>query len=76
MPNIFANKTYKEGVTLLTPTGDRQIALSRCEFYMKRQSYSGPLQWLVADDGWPWSRLTAGQEHLQRQPSKDKAQSN
>lgn len=38
-------------VTLITPTGDRPLAIERSIYYLERQTYDGPLQWIVADDG-------------------------
>jgi len=38
------------GITVITPTGDRRIALQRCLFYLERQTVK-PDQWLVVDDG-------------------------
>lgn len=45
------NKAYQEGVTLITPTGERHLAFSLCRRYIDAQSYTGPLQWVIADDG-------------------------
>ena len=42
---------YDAGVTLLTPTGDRPICMKRAEYYFARQTYHGPIQWIIADDG-------------------------
>ena len=40
---------YKEGITLITPTGDRQLAFERCEYYINRQTVK-PDQWIISDD--------------------------
>jgi hypothetical protein len=40
---------YKEGITVITPTGDRQLALDRCYYYIARQTIQ-PNQWIIADD--------------------------
>ncbi len=45
------NKHYENGITLITPTGDRSFALRRTEQYIERQTYSGNLQWIIVDDG-------------------------
>src|SRR5688572_31728646 len=37
-------------VTLITPTGNRHQAFALAEKYVARQTYKGPLQWLVIDD--------------------------
>ena len=39
-----------DGTTVLTPTGDRGVALERCLYYLERQTVK-PDQWLVVDDG-------------------------
>lgn len=39
------------GVTLITCTGLRPEAIQICKSFIKRQSYTGPLQWIVVDDG-------------------------
>ena len=38
------------GVTLITCTGGRQEAFALCQKYVERQTYHGPLQWIVVDD--------------------------
>lgn len=40
-------------VTLITPTGGRPQAFELCKRYVARQKFSGKLQWIVVDDGWP-----------------------
>lgn len=37
-------------VSLITPTGTRPEALALCEKYLLRQTYTGPMQWIVVDD--------------------------
>lgn len=44
-------KKYECGVTLITPTGDRPVCMQRAEYYFNRQTYQGPIQWIIADDG-------------------------
>jgi hypothetical protein len=56
------------GVTLITPTGDRPLAFSLLERYMARQTYAGPIQWIVVDDGRTPTECTRGQTYLRRQP--------
>lgn len=73
MDNILAaikRTKYEEGVTLITPTGDRQTCIQRAEFYIQRQTYQGPLQWLVADNGKTKTKVTLGQEYI-KNPNKD-----
>lgn len=38
-------------LTLLTPTGFRPQAWALCQRWMAAQDYSGPVRWLVVDDG-------------------------
>jgi len=38
-------------VTLITPTGDRPEAFALCERWVNHQQYTGPVQWIVVDDG-------------------------
>ena len=37
-------------VSLITCTGSRPIAFALCERMMARQTYKGPIQWIVVDD--------------------------
>lgn len=52
--NIFLHqlqgKKYLDGITLITPSGERPECIKQCHFYIERQTYSGPLQWILADD--------------------------
>jgi len=57
-------------VTLITPTGDRHQAFRLCEFWMRRQSYSGPVEWIVVDDGAVPTKPSRGQIYIRREPSK------
>jgi hypothetical protein len=38
-------------LTLITLTGSRPVAWALCQAYMQRQTYAGPVRWLVVDDG-------------------------
>jgi len=38
-------------LTLLTATGCRPVAWAICERLMARQTYAGPVRWIVVDDG-------------------------
>lgn len=38
-------------LTLLTATGCRQKAWALCERWMARQTYAGPVRWVIVDDG-------------------------
>jgi hypothetical protein len=41
------------GLTLITVTGLRPEAFGLCKQYVLRQTWSGPLQWIIVDDGDP-----------------------
>jgi hypothetical protein len=56
-------------ITLITPTRDRPEAFALCEKYMARQTYDGPKQWIVVDDGDVPIKPTLGQTHIRRPPS-------
>ena len=38
-------------LTLLTATGARPEAWAICEQLMARQTYAGPVRWVIVDDG-------------------------
>lgn len=40
----------KEGITIITPTGDRKLALLKCIDYINRQTLQ-PTQWVIGDNG-------------------------
>ncbi len=42
---------YTSGLTVITCTGDRPEAFALCAKYVARQTWSGPLQWIVVNDG-------------------------
>ncbi len=63
-------KAYTPGISLITPTGDRREAFALCERWIKRQTYTGPLQWIVVDDGKIPTKVTAGQEYHRRQVAR------
>lgn len=69
------SKVYAPGVTLITPTGDRPLAFERAELYVSRQTYCGPLQWIVADDGHKHTIFTRNQHILRHAPLHDRAKS-
>lgn len=39
------------GLTLLTATGARTEAWALCQAWMRRQDYTGPVRWVIVDDG-------------------------
>lgn len=58
-------------VTLITPTGDRQQAFRLCEFWMRRQTYTGSIEWIVVDDGVVPTKPSRGQTYIRREPSEE-----
>ncbi len=56
------------GITLITPTGNRRDAFRLCEHWVKRQTYRGPLQWIVVDDGERPTKTSQGQLYIRREP--------
>lgn len=38
-------------MNLLTMTGDRPEAFALCERWMQRQTFTGPVRWIIVDDG-------------------------
>lgn len=60
-----------DGLTLITPTSDRPAAFALCERWMARQTYRGPLDWIVVDDGAARVVPSRGQQHLRREPASD-----
>ncbi len=45
-------------LTLLTPTGARPKVWSLCEYFMSRQTFKGPVRWVVVDDGTVPQKIT------------------
>lgn len=41
----------QQGLTLITPTGARPEAWALCQRWMARQTYQGPVRWIIVDDG-------------------------
>lgn len=40
-------------IALITPTGNRPNQFRLCEYFMKRQTYTGEVVWIIIDDGIP-----------------------
>jgi hypothetical protein len=40
-------------IAIITPTGCRSIQFGLCEHFMKRQTYTGEVVWIIIDDGIP-----------------------
>lgn len=38
-------------LTVITPTGERPEAFDLCQRMLRRQTYAGPVHWIVVDDG-------------------------
>lgn len=38
-------------LTIITPTGERPQAFELCKLFMQRQTYAGPVYWIIVDDG-------------------------
>lgn len=60
-------------ITAITPTGDRPEALRLASIWMGRQTYDGPVQWIVVDDGHkpnpaPWVQDGWEVEYVRRDP--------
>jgi hypothetical protein len=45
-------------VTIITCTGSRPEAFARAELQMQRQTYKGPIDWIVVDDSEPQTIMT------------------
>lgn len=46
-------KTKEPLVSIITCTGGRPEAFSLCTKYLRRQTYKGPIQWIIVDDSTP-----------------------
>lgn len=63
------HSSYNCGViSLITPTGGRPEAFALLERYIRAQTYTGPLEWIVVDDGEQPTRTTCGQKVIRRKP--------
>jgi len=71
----FSPPVLSEGVTLITPTGDRHAAFALCEKWMARQTFTGQVQWIVVDDGAVPTKCTMGQQYIRRTPSDNEGHS-
>lgn len=60
----------KNGITLITPTGDRPMAFKLCEQWMSRQTVKYD-QWIIIDDGKHPTIPTMGQEIYRLDPQKE-----
>ncbi len=55
-------------VTLITPTGDRPEAFALCERWISQQRYTGPVEWIVIDDGYSSTRMHKADIVLRPEP--------
>lgn len=51
-------------VTLLTATGGRPLAFDLCIKWMNKQTYKGPIRWIIVDDCSDWSDLEESKEKI------------
>lgn len=68
---------YENGITLITPTGNRPLALSRCIYYMMRQTHQFN-QWIIVDDGhenFPQTFPETSIKYIRSEFNKNKAKS-
>tara|TARA_R110000824_G_scaffold134130_1_gene297049 strand:- start:637 stop:2481 length:1845 start_codon:yes stop_codon:yes gene_type:complete len=69
--SIFTPTRHESPLTtLITPTGDRPEAFSLCEKWMRNQRYTGPIQWIVVDDGKVPTKCNEGQTYIRQEPSR------
>jgi len=40
-------------IVLITPTGAREAQFNLCSLFMQRQTYQGPVTWIIVDDCYP-----------------------
>jgi len=65
------NIELMNGITLITPTGDRPLAFALCQRWMKNQTLQAD-QWIVVDDGKvPLLKPTARMEYVRRKPQSN-----
>lgn len=53
MVSSVASSILPPRVSLITPTGSRREAFALCERWISQQTYKGPMEWIVIDDGDP-----------------------
>jgi len=68
------DKEYKPGLTLITPTRNRNEIFKRCEFYIKQQTVKFN-QWIIADDSEEYLIPTMNQVHIKNKYPGHKAES-
>ena len=58
-----------EIITAITPTGDRPLPFTLCQYWMGKQTLR-PDQWIVVDDGKVPMEPKVGMEYIRRKPKK------
>jgi cellulose synthase/poly-beta-1,6-N-acetylglucosamine synthase-like glycosyltransferase len=48
--HTLRGKSYESGVSIITPSGERHDAIQRTRYYIERQTFNGPIQWIISDD--------------------------
>lgn len=51
-------------LTVITPTGERPFAFGLCQKMMARQTYRGPIRWIIVDDGEKSSDVTIRRKNI------------
>ena len=59
-----------EIITAITPTGDRPLPFTLCQYWMKKQTLRVD-QWVVVDDGKVPMEPKVGMEYIRREPQPD-----
>lgn len=62
-----------EPITLITPTGDRPLAFTLCQNWMRKQTLQS-YQWIVIDDGKIPMKPYVSMEYIRREPQADDPQ--
>jgi len=60
----------KNGITAITPTGNRHLAFTLCQEWMKNQTMQ-PDQWIVVDDGTMPLKPMGPMQYVRREPRED-----
>lgn len=69
IPNVQINTPAKEGITVITCTGDRPETFELIKKWMKAQTIT-PAQWIVVDDGKIPIKVTREFEYYRRIPKE------
>ena len=55
MRSIEIEKQRNKRIALITPTGNRKFQIELCFKYMKRQNFTGKVDWYIIDDCYPFT---------------------